>query len=254
MADARPPRFIKPLKPQTIPVEEVGIFEVVVESYPAASFQWFHDNVPIESTFVQSFTDNQSAVVIPSVELSHAGEYTVRAENVVGSVTSTASFNVIPEAFTEELVPPLFIKELVPISVMDGEEARLVCQVIATPAPRINWLHNGQPIEPNRDVILTQTEDGVCELKIKEVFPEDEGIYTCNATNKAGIASVSTNIAVESYEYVPDSEIATLPSVQDSSVEDLLSEGEDLEEGEAPHFYQRLPQQMEFPVGQRPAT
>ncbi|KAK9500903.1 hypothetical protein O3M35_002068 [Rhynocoris fuscipes] len=41
------PRFIKPLKPKIVCVDEVLIMETVVESYPTCSFQWFIRDTPI---------------------------------------------------------------------------------------------------------------------------------------------------------------------------------------------------------------
>lgn len=38
---------------------------------------------------------------------------------------------------------------------------------------------------------------GVASLVIKEVFPEDEGEYTCQATNSIGTASTSSKLTVK---------------------------------------------------------
>lgn len=46
--NVRAPRFIQPIRPQTVPEEEVVILEAIVESSPLCSFQWFHDNIPIK--------------------------------------------------------------------------------------------------------------------------------------------------------------------------------------------------------------
>lgn len=45
---AKAPRFIQPIQPQVVAEGEVVIMETVVESYPVASFQWFHDNRPLQ--------------------------------------------------------------------------------------------------------------------------------------------------------------------------------------------------------------
>lgn len=46
--EVKAPRFIEPLQPQIVTEGEVVIMETRVDSYPAASFQWFHDTRPLE--------------------------------------------------------------------------------------------------------------------------------------------------------------------------------------------------------------
>jgi hypothetical protein len=62
----------------------------------------------------------------------HDGIYTCRAENIAGSVTCTATLNVVPDTEWEdvaELVSPTFVKKLANVRVMDGEEVHFTCQV-----------------------------------------------------------------------------------------------------------------------------
>jgi hypothetical protein len=62
----------------------------------------------------------------------HEGIYTCRAENVAGSVTCSATLNVVPDTEWEdvaELVSPTFVKKLANVRVMDGEEVHFTCQV-----------------------------------------------------------------------------------------------------------------------------
>lgn len=57
---------------------------------------------------------------------------------------------------------------------------------------------------------MNQYEDGTCELIINEVFLENEGEYMAVATNIFGEDSTLATLSVEAYEYVPDSEMATV--------------------------------------------
>ncbi|XP_072140293.1 obscurin-like [Dermacentor andersoni] len=104
---------------------------------------------------------------------------------------------------------PRFLTELTPVTVMDGGEAKLSVYVTGKPQPRVTWLHNDREVKENSDVWTTQRTDGYCELFISEAFPEDMGEYICKAVNIAGTAVTRTHINVESYEYVPDSEVAS---------------------------------------------
>jgi hypothetical protein len=75
---------------------------------------------------------NRSVLIAREILPEHAGIYTCRAENVAGSVTCTATLNVMPDTEWEdvtELVSPTFIQKLANVRVMDGEEVRFTCQV-----------------------------------------------------------------------------------------------------------------------------
>ncbi|XP_031367951.1 titin isoform X4 [Apis dorsata] len=262
--EVKAPRFIEPLQPQIVTEGEVVIMETRVDSYPAASFQWFHDTRPLESTpQVRIVTqENKSILMIKEIKPEYSGTYTCRAENVGGSVTCTATINLLdtPWEETVELVSPTFVKRLSPVRVMDGESANLTCIVQGKPTPRVEWYHDNKPIKEGKEITIVQDTEGVCSLAITEVFPEDAGEYTCRAVNPVGEAVCTSSLIVEAYEYVPDSEIASsivatsLTTGQSGSEEDLLSPKEtplfDTDEESAPEIVKKLPQLIPTKVGE----
>lgn len=195
------PWFVKPLRPQIVSVGEVVIMEAVVDSYPTASFQWFHDNKPLESSpAVRIVTkENRSVLLVKEIKPEEAGGYTCRAENVVGSVTCTASVNIMETTWEEttELISPTFVKKLSPVRVMDGESVDLTCTVKGKPTPKIHWYHDDKPIKEGKEITILQDTEGVCSLAITEIFPEDAGEYTCRAVNPVGEAVCTTSLVVE---------------------------------------------------------
>jgi len=60
------------------------------------------------------------------------GEYTVRAENVFGAVTSTAYFKMTDQC--DEFTPEFAIPLPTVANLMDGDEVTLCCQVTTTEA------------------------------------------------------------------------------------------------------------------------
>lgn len=40
-------------------------------------------------------------------------------------------------------------------------------------------------------------KNGVATLTINEVFPEDEGVYTCTATNSIGSTETSSKLTIQ---------------------------------------------------------
>nr|CAD7423862.1 unnamed protein product [Timema monikensis] len=236
-----PPRFIQPLRPQIVAEGEVVILETIVESFPTSSFQWFLHNIPITSSpELRVVTeDNRTMLLVSEITPEQAGNYTCRAENVGGSVTCTASVNSTPDTEWEEVVElesPMFIKKIANVRVMDGEQVLFTCKVTGKPTPKVTWFHKNEPVKEAKDVFIYQDTEGVCKLAISEVFPEDAGEYTCQAINRVGETICAASLVVEAYEYVPDSEIASvtvttsLVTGQSGSEEDLLAEKETITE------------------------
>ena len=64
----------------------------------------------------------------------------------------------------------------------------LVCTCFnlpGNPAPEVLWLHNGKEIQESEDFHFDRNGNQ-CSLFIQEVFPEDNGKYTCEAWNQYG--------------------------------------------------------------------
>lgn len=197
------PWFIEPIQPLTVLLDDVVILEAIVQSNPPSSFQWFFQSMPVKVTpnVRMHSADNKSVLIIENFALENSGIYMCRAENVAGSVTSSATVKLVEaESYLEEIreyLSPRFVKKLKPGQFMDGDSMQLVCQVIGNPTPKIQWLHNKEPLSETRGISIQQDKDGVCKLNIPEVFPEDGGVFTCRAINKFGKAITKTNIIVE---------------------------------------------------------
>lgn len=199
----KPPRFIQPLEPKYFGEHEVAILEAVVDSEPLSSFQWFVHNEPIKSSNEVRIVSqaNRSTLLIEDFQKHFTGPFTCRAENVGGSVTSTATINLLDDVPQEEAVEfesPRFIEELLePVEVMDGEALLLTCQVTGKPTPKVEWFHNEEKITENKETTISQDLQGICQLQITEVFPENQGQYKCVATNKIGQSMTRTNVNIQ---------------------------------------------------------
>lgn len=137
--------------------------------------------------------------MIKEITSELAGTYTCRAENVAGSVTSTASVNIQEITWEEvtELNSPSFVKRLASVRVMDGDSVNLTCVVQGKPIPKVEWFHDSKPINEGKQITILQDSEGVCNLAINEVFPEDAGEYTCQAINPVGEAICTATLIVE---------------------------------------------------------
>ncbi|XP_023709621.1 fasciclin-2 isoform X4 [Cryptotermes secundus] len=109
------------------------------------------------------------ALIIPMLQERHAGNY-----------TCTAKY-----ANTEELSKSVLIKTFVAITWEDAPEEqypivssnyKIKCKVTANPAPIVDWLQNGEPIQIGGRYIVET--DGLLIVKATEA---DDGTYTCRA-------------------------------------------------------------------------
>lgn len=130
-SDLHPPKFIKSLRPQLVPEGEATLMEVEVESVPESIFSWKQHGLPVQSCKTLQVTSqgNRSTLFIPESLVENSGIYSVKAENKIGSVASTATLSVERPLLEEDFTAPVIIKELPPTKVMDGEDVQLMCQV-----------------------------------------------------------------------------------------------------------------------------
>lgn len=106
-------------------------------------------------------------------------------------------FQIAEPAPGEKASAPRFIEKLQPIHTPDGYTIQFECQVEGSPRPQITWFRQTAIIKPSQDFQMFYDEDNVATLIIREVFPEDAGMFTCVAKNTAGFASSTTELTVE---------------------------------------------------------
>lgn len=69
-------------------------------------------------------------------------------------------------------------------------------EVSGLPSPELMWLVNGKPIYPDLTHKMLVRENSVHSLVIDPLMQNDEGTYTCIASNKAGQSSFSLELKV----------------------------------------------------------
>ncbi|KAF2368991.1 Immunoglobulin I-set [Trinorchestia longiramus] len=122
--------------------------------------------------------EHGTSIVFEDVDRHIHGTYECVAQNGVGEpVNATREIIVFypPEIRTE--------KEIVHTG--NGDKVELVCVVHANPAAKVQWTHNGNPVD--RDS-MAEVHDGGHRhlLTIDEVSDLDFGMYQCVASNKFG--------------------------------------------------------------------
>ncbi|EYB85418.1 hypothetical protein Y032_0298g1745 [Ancylostoma ceylanicum] len=122
----------------------------------------------------------------------------------------------VSESITESSLatgqqPPRFFRELKDCSTVVGKTVQFKCIVSGMPTPEVKWYVDGDVIQQSREYDIVY-EDGVCILRINEALAEDEGEYSCEATNSVGRAETKCFLRVNGSNR-PQRFIEHVPSV-----------------------------------------
>lgn len=201
----QPPKFVKTIKPISVNMNDIVVIDATVDSNPPASFQWFIGTKEVtllakeqklDNIYVRT-CDNSSSLCIENINNDFKGIITCRAENFGGSVSCSASLEINEVEIDSDGFPPAIVVPLESTIVMDGDSIILNCVVTGVPIPKINWYHNKTQLKKARDIQFARQGSGICELKIKEAFPEMSGVYSCTAINKYGRCTSECVVTVE---------------------------------------------------------
>ncbi|XP_018653756.1 LOW QUALITY PROTEIN: putative hemicentin [Schistosoma mansoni] len=184
-------------------------------------------------------------LIVHQVIPSDSGEYTCRVQGEVveaetkQQMTKTISSGSIVtiEAVEKEdnLASPIFVQELTPLNISEGDEIYLTATVKGNPQPvEVIWKHNGNILQPDvTDAVIFYTpETGVCELTISEAFPEDSGIYSVEVQNTLGMAVSQTEVVVL-VEVRKEQIVLKSEDQKASIVEDILTVVTDISDDKA---------------------
>ncbi|XP_022235460.1 titin-like [Limulus polyphemus] len=188
------PEIIETLKPVTIKEGQPAVFKCRISGSPAPLGKWFRGDTLIKQSryFRMSVEKDVYSLRISEAFPEDKGVYKCVAANSAGTVSTSANLIVIaPEVV--EVAPSL--SPLADLTVPKGSPARFVTSISGVPTPQITWYKGGTIIKASRKFQMAQ-DAGSCSLVIRQTCPEDQGIYTCKATNASGQAETSARLTV----------------------------------------------------------
>ncbi|NWV68584.1 TITIN protein, partial [Malurus elegans] len=188
------------LEPLEVAVNHVAKFTCEVEMAPNVKFQWYKAGREIYDGDKYSIrTSNYlSTLEIPRPQVVDCGEYSCKASNQHGSVSSTAVLTV-----TE---PPSFVKKIDPSYLLTpGDSACLQCKIKGSAEIQVTWFKNNKEIHESNTHKMSFV-NSVAVLDILEMKVDDTGTYSCEAVNEVGSDSCTTEVVVKE----PPSFIRTL--------------------------------------------
>jgi hypothetical protein len=91
---------------------------------------------------------------------------------------------------------PTVIRQLKDVRCCDGDSVQLECHIEGIPDPTVYWQKDGRKITYISDFVMS-FENTRATLTINRIYPEDEGEYTCIASNSVGKAFSSACVIVD---------------------------------------------------------
>ncbi|OXU24124.1 hypothetical protein TSAR_014966 [Trichomalopsis sarcophagae] len=196
---------------------------------PTMRVEWFQNGKPVTvgSRFRTYYDFGFVALDIIHTSALDSGEYTVRATNHLGSAHTSACVRVIGRSDVvtdtqneqsleqiqmledssryrrtqqEEVTvqqAPQFTRPLHNIETVELTNVHLECrlQPVGDATMRVLWLVNGKPVKTGHRFRPSYEFDYVA-LDILGVYPDDSGVYTCQAYNQLGEAITSCSVRV----------------------------------------------------------
>uniref|UniRef100_A0A8D2B9D0 Hemicentin-1 n=1 Tax=Sciurus vulgaris TaxID=55149 RepID=A0A8D2B9D0_SCIVU len=186
-----PPVFIQEPADVSTEIGSNVTLPCYVQGYPEPRIKWRRlDNMPIFSRpfSVSSISQLRTgALFILNLWASDKGTYICEAENQFGKIQSQTTITVTG------LVAPLIGISPSVANVIEGQQLTLPCTLLAgNPIPERRWIKNSAMLVQNP--YITVRSDG--SLHIERVRLQDEGEYTCVASNVAGANNKTTSVVV----------------------------------------------------------
>uniref|UniRef100_A0A8C6W1G7 Hemicentin 2 n=1 Tax=Nannospalax galili TaxID=1026970 RepID=A0A8C6W1G7_NANGA len=158
---------------------------------PMPQVEWTKDGQPIlpgdPHTLLQE--DGQVLRIISS-HLGDEGQYQCVAFSPAGQQAKDFRLSV-------HSLPTIWgSNETGEVAVLEGHMVQLLCEARGAPAPDITWYKDGVQLAPSMEVVYSR---GGRQLQLKRTQRSDAGLYTCRASNSAGVTEKATRLEV----YVP---------------------------------------------------
>uniref|UniRef100_A0A8B9BHR9 Ig-like domain-containing protein n=1 Tax=Anser brachyrhynchus TaxID=132585 RepID=A0A8B9BHR9_9AVES len=161
-------------------------FQCLVTGSPYPSVHWYKDEMLLEGDryCVQEEQGGSHSLTIENLMQSDSGKYKCIATNRAGTAETCAV-----------LTAPVFLKQVSDVEVWQGDVARLSVTVTGSPTPKILWFFSDVKLTPSSDCKLVFAGNDH-SLILPYVGMQDEGKYTCMASNVHGEAACSAHLHV----------------------------------------------------------
>lgn len=159
-----------------------------VEGIPTPQVTWFRNDMPVPLLPGHLSATRDGTLTISKIQLSDAGMYYcqayIRERNEIEHKNVTVTVNAAPMVTFEEPFPKITSKS----------NASFTCSVTGHPKPKIVW-KKGEEVVSDDGQKYILSSNGL-QLSITDLAKDDEGNYTCYASNSLGQQSTTLTLEV----------------------------------------------------------
>ncbi|XP_059151468.1 hemicentin-1-like [Physella acuta] len=168
-------------------LDQEVVLNCPAEGVPTPSITWYRKNVLIPAYGMANIRIQETGkqLVILSAQLLDFGDYSCYARNDAGDDRLQFIVSI--------MVPPEIEEGQTEVAESVNSRAILPCETSGQPPPTVTWTKNDQPF-PATGLRHRVLPSGSLEFMIVRL--EDDGVYTCNASNAAGSAHRSVQLYV----------------------------------------------------------
>ncbi|XP_027701936.1 sialoadhesin [Vombatus ursinus] len=211
----------------------VAVFLCTVDSSPPASITLFHGERLLVSSLGSRALEgrqlwvqagpNSLRVEIKDLRLEDTGNYRCQATNAHGSASTTIFFQVHGECVSPlSLDPPRQPTLTALLELEAGRLGFILCQVDSDPQAQLRLLRGSQLLASSQGRVGVDSPRvtrafNVLRVEIPNVVLEDEGEYTCEASNVLGNATASVAFSAETVVV----QVLPSPTVQEGQAVNL---------------------------------
>uniref|UniRef100_G3UK67 Titin n=1 Tax=Loxodonta africana TaxID=9785 RepID=G3UK67_LOXAF len=194
-----PPYFIEPLEHVEAAIGEPTTLQCKVDGTPEIRISWYKEHTKLRSApaYKMQFKNNVASLVINKVDHSDVGEYTCKAENIVGAVASSAVLVI-----KERKLPPSFARKLKDVQEILGFPVAFECRINGSEPLQVSWYKDGVLLKDDSN-LQTSFVRNVATLQILQTDQSHVGQYNCSASNSFGTASSSAKLILLEHEVPP---------------------------------------------------
>ncbi|UYV65935.1 unc-22 [Cordylochernes scorpioides] len=196
------PQFTQKLADLKVKDGEALLLKCQVQGDPEPQVEWYKNGELLRSSDIVDlkYKNGVASLSIGEVYPEDEGEYLCKATSSLGSVSTRCKLAILPMDTAEAAVkagvkPPRITQHLKSQVINDGDPVTLECIIKGPSKFDVVWLHNDKEIKSSKD-FQYRNEGERYQLNIAEIYPEDAGIYTCEAFNDVGEAFSSCNLVV----------------------------------------------------------
>ncbi|KAH9635600.1 hypothetical protein HF086_012269 [Spodoptera exigua] len=152
--------------------------DCAVDAKPGAKTQWVFNSKPL-------VFEDKSRLKLINVQPHDAGEYKCIVSNIHGTVIKKFALNVLNPPFISEF-------DMIDVQLKEGVNATLQCDAKGTPEPTLTWTY--------KFVFFYY----LFVLSSTNITRQSEGIFRCDAVNKAGATHIVYRVTIVAQSQIKD--------------------------------------------------